>query len=73
MYKNGPARREMMLSYISDSVDRRGYPPTLREIADFVNLRSMASVHYHLTLLVGQGLLRVEPVKGRAYWPVHDV
>lgn len=45
------------MQYIRESVRRRGYPPSLREIAQAVGLASQSTVSYHLSALVKKGYL----------------
>ena len=42
------ARQRRILDYIRDTVERRGYPPTVREIGEAVGLASPSTVHAHL-------------------------
>jgi len=51
------ARQHRILAMIRDSVERSGYPPTVREIAAAVGLASPSSVTYHLKALERHGLL----------------
>lgn len=51
-------RRQRILTAIRDSIDERGYPPTVREIGAAVGLGSTSSVAHHLRALERQGLLR---------------
>ena len=44
----------------------KGYPPTVREICEKVNLRSTSSVHSHLNTLERNGFIRRDPTKPRA-------
>ena len=44
----------------------RGYPPTVREICETVNLKSTSSVHSHLETLEKNGYIRRDPTKPRA-------
>lgn len=50
-------RQVTILQYIRESVQRRGYPPSLREIAQAVGLSSQSTVSYHLSALVKKGYL----------------
>ncbi len=59
-------RQRQILHLILDTVDRRGYPPSVREIGDAVGLSSPSTVHSHLSSLVEQGYLRRDPSKPRA-------
>jgi repressor LexA len=51
-------RQRRVLQVIRDSVERRGYPPSLREIADAVGLTSTSSVSYQLSMLEHKGYVR---------------
>ena len=59
-------RQRKVLEVIRDSVDRRGYPPTVREIGEAVGLTSTSSVSYQLLTLQKKGFLRKDPSKPRA-------
>ena len=50
-------RRQKILTFIRESVERRGYPPTIREIADAVGLKSTSAVSYQLKVLEQTGHL----------------
>ncbi len=54
-------RQVTILRYIRESVRRRGYPPSLREIAEAVGLASQSTVSYHLSALVKKGYLSRGP------------
>ena len=45
------AKQQQILDYIKDEILKRGYPPTVREIGETVNLKSTSSVHSHLETL----------------------
>ena len=49
-------RQRKVLQVIRDSVQRRGYPPSMREIGEAVGLTSTSSVSYQLRTLQQQGL-----------------
>lgn len=59
-------RQRQILDLIHDTVERRGYPPSVREIGDAVGLSSPSTVHSHLSTLVEHGYLRRDPSKPRA-------
>jgi len=59
------ARQKAVLEYISDSVDARGYPPTLREIGNHLGIRSTNGVNDHLRALERKGYLTREDMKSR--------
>lgn len=58
-------RQRRILDFIRDTVERRGYPPTVREIGEAVGLTSSSSVHAQLATLQRKGLLRRDPSKPR--------
>ena len=59
-------RQRKVLEVIRDSVERRGYPPTIREIGEAVGLASTSSVSHQLMTLQKKGFLRRDPTKPRA-------
>jgi repressor LexA len=62
-------RQEMVLQYIQSSIVDRGYPPTLREIGNFMGIRSTNGVNDHLRALERKGYLTREDMKSRALRP----
>ncbi|MGH2759550.1 MAG: transcriptional repressor LexA [Actinomycetota bacterium] len=61
----GP-RQKKVLDYILSTVEDRGYPPSVREIADAVGLASPSTVHAHLEALQKKGYIRKDATKPRA-------
>ena len=59
-------RQRRVLEVIRNSVDRRGYPPSLREIGEAVGLASPSSVSHQLSALERKGFLRKDPNRPRA-------
>ena len=59
-------RQRKVLEVIRDSVERRGYPPTVREIGEAVGLTSTSSVSHQLQALQRKGFLRRDPSRPRA-------
>ena len=59
-------RQRKVLEFIRESVERRGFPPTIREIGDAVGLASTSSVSYQLISLQKKGFLRRDATKPRA-------
>ena len=51
-------RQRKVLQVIRESVEKRGYPPTMREIAQAVGLSSTSSVSHQLETLQSKGYLR---------------
>ena len=60
------ARQRRILDFIAETVQKRGYPPTVREIGEAVGLTSSSSVHAQLSNLERRGVLRKDPTKPRA-------
>src|SRR5438046_4330636 len=59
-------RQRKVLQVIRESVQRRGYPPSMREIGEAVGLTSTSSVSYQLSTLQNKGYLRRDPNRPRA-------
>jgi repressor LexA len=59
-------RQQQVLDYIKQTVEARGYPPSVREIGDAVGLSSPSSVHAQLNSLVAAGMIKKDPTKPRA-------
>lgn len=59
-------RQQQVLDYIKQTVNERGYPPSVREIGDAVGLSSPSTVHSHLNSLVKAGMIKKDPSKPRA-------
>ncbi len=60
------ARQRRVLEVIRDAVERRGYPPSMREIGEAVGLTSSSSVSHQLASLERKGFLRRDPHRPRA-------
>ncbi|GAA4607616.1 transcriptional repressor LexA [Actinoallomurus liliacearum] len=59
-------RQRKVLEVIRDSVQRRGYPPSMREIGEAVGLTSTSSVSHQLRTLQRKGFLLRDPNRPRA-------
>src|SRR3954447_145049 len=59
-------RQRRVLEVIKDSVERRGYPPSMREIGEEVGLTSTSSVAHQLSSLERKGFLRRDANRPRA-------
>lgn len=66
-------RQRAVLDFISDSISRRGYPPTLREIGNHLGIRSTNGVNDHLRALERKGYLTREDMKSRTLRLVRDL
>lgn len=61
-----------ILEYMKNEILNRGFPPSVREICEAVNLRSTSSVHSHLETLERNGYIRRDPTKPRAIEIIDD-
>jgi repressor LexA len=59
-------RQREILGYLLDSMQRKGYPPSVREIGAALGLTSSSTVHSHLAALEKKGYIRRDPSKPRA-------
>ncbi|HEY0637902.1 MAG TPA: transcriptional repressor LexA [Pseudonocardiaceae bacterium] len=59
-------RQRRVLEVIREWVERRGYPPSVREIGEAVGLTSTSSVAHQLRALERKGYLRRDPNRPRA-------
>lgn len=64
-------RQRLVLETIRSSVERRGYPPSMREIGEAVGLTSPSSVKHQLMALERKGYLRRDPNRPRAIEVMH--
>jgi repressor LexA len=60
-------RQSAIVRYITETVDRQGYPPSMREIGKAVDLASTSSVAHQLMALERKGILYRDPHRPRAY------
>jgi repressor LexA len=59
-------RQQRVLTVIRESLARRGYPPSMREIGELVGLTSSSSVAHQLRTLEEKGYIRRDPNRPRA-------
>lgn len=59
-------RQRQTLQFIAETVAERGYPPSVREICEALELASSSTVHSHLQALQRKGYVRIDPTKPRA-------
>ena len=59
-------RQQRVLATIKDSIEKRGYPPSMREIGSEVGLTSSSSVAHQLRVLEEKGFLKRDPNRPRA-------
>jgi repressor LexA len=51
-------KQRQILDFLAQYIQKHGYAPTLREIAQTMKVRSLATVHQHITEMVKRGLVR---------------
>ncbi|GBG05171.1 transcriptional repressor LexA [Lactobacillus rodentium] len=66
------SKRLEILKYIYETVEDRGFPPTVREICSAVNLSSTSTVHGHLSRLENKGYIIKDATKPRAIEVTQD-
>ncbi|HEX5661835.1 MAG TPA: transcriptional repressor LexA [Polyangiales bacterium] len=66
-------RQKMVLEFIQTTIDTDGYPPTLREIGNFMGIRSTNGVNDHLRALERKGYLTRKDMKSRTLRPTRAV
>lgn len=69
-------RQRLILRAIREAIDTRGFPPTIREMAEAVGLASPSSVAHQLKVLEEKGLIYRDPKRPRALMvrmPAEDV
>lgn len=66
MTKQDEHRADRIIEFIKETVSERGYPPSVREIAEGVGLASTSAVHHHLTKLEREGRLTKAATRSRA-------
>lgn len=64
--------QQRILDFIKSEIQQKGYPPSVREIANAVGLKSTSTVHGHLQRLEKRGLLHRDAMKPRAMEIVGD-
>ena len=66
MEKQLPKRQQKTLDYIKTYISNHGYPPTIREIGEAIDVSSTSLVSYYLNRLEEQGLITRESSSSRA-------
>ena len=65
-------KQSEILEYIKSQILNKGYPPSVRDICQAVNLKSTSSVHAHLESLEKNGYIRRDPTKPRTIEIIDD-
>ena len=58
--------QQLILNFLKDQIRTKGYPPSIREICDHVNLKSTSTVHSHLQTLEERGYIHRSRSKNRS-------
>jgi repressor LexA len=66
-------KQQKIYEYILSYTQSNGYPPSVREIAAAVGLKSPSTVHFHLTRLEEAGVISRGAGKTRAITAVHTI
>lgn len=59
-------KQRQIYEFLKSHTEEKGYPPSVREICEAVNLSSTSTVHGHLKRLEKRGLIKRDPTKPRA-------
>ena len=65
-------RQRKVLDFIQSAISEQGYPPTLREIGNFMSIRSTNGVNDHLRALERKGYLTRVDMKSRTLRPTQS-
>ena len=65
-------KQQEILNFMKSQILAKGYPPSVREICEAVNLKSTSSVHAHLETLEKNGYIRRDASKTRAIEIIDD-
>lgn len=65
-------RQRQTLTFVSETVAERGYPPSVRETCEALGLTSPSTVHSHLQALQRKGYIKIDPTKPRAIEVLFD-
>ncbi|CAH2213621.1 transcriptional repressor LexA [Tepidibacter aestuarii] len=66
MYSDLTSKQIEILNFLKLQINKKGYPPSVREICSAVNLKSTSTVHSHLNKLEEKGYIRKDKTKPRA-------
>ncbi len=58
-------REHRMLDFLKDTIKQKGYPPTVREIGEYIGVKSTSTVHKDLAALQQKGYIIKDPAKPR--------
>ena len=61
-------RQKKILKFIENFLAKHGYPPTIRDIGEAVDIASTSVVNYNLNKLADRGYIKREPKVSRGLW-----
>lgn len=61
----GFKRHQDVVQFLRQYQQKRGFSPTLREIAEAFGLKSPSTIHEHLSVMVRKGIIRIYPGQKR--------
>lgn len=64
--KKSEKRQNLVLSFMRDTIENKGFPPTIREICDALDVKSTSTIHSDINTLIKKGLVKKDPSKPRA-------
>ena len=59
-------KQQLILDFIKKYIKKRGYPPSLRDICDFIGIKAPKNAAKHLEALEKKGYIEREPGRARA-------
>ncbi len=68
--KKAEDRQNSILEFMREQIDANGYPPTVREICEHLNIKSTSTVHGDIKVLQEKGLVKKGSAKSRAVLPM---
>ncbi len=66
------AKMMKVLDFICDFLEDKGYPPSVREMCNFLDISSTATVHYYLKKLAEAGYIKKADYKNRCIEVVNN-
>ncbi len=64
--KKSEKRQNLVLNFMRDTIENKGFPPTIREICDALDVKSTSTIHSDINTLIKKGLVKKDPSKPRA-------
>ena len=58
-------KEQAIYDYITETIEREGYSPTVRDIQNALGIKSTSTVHAYLSRLEEKGMIRKDPGKSR--------